>query len=187
MKRDFNDDDDDDVDEIECTGPVKKKKQITTGNTIKNNLNNIPLSDYPHCVEALTNLGVTFLTNIIPSYNDDNHDKSTNWDIMFQQLVDYKEEHGTLRFPSNEQCAATMNEEFIALQRWVKGQVMMFRYSKKETKKKKKKKDWKESESVRRLREIGFDFEKWSAKPGTKKEEEMTKKDGEIEATTLKC
>lgn len=58
-------------DKIECTGPVKTKKQSTTGTTIKSNLNNTPLSNYPHCFKALTNLGVTFLPNIIPSCNDD--------------------------------------------------------------------------------------------------------------------
>lgn len=41
--------------------------------------------------------------------------KAKNRNIMFQQHVNYKEEHGTLRFPSDEQYVATMNEEFIAL------------------------------------------------------------------------
>ena len=162
-------DDDNDDDKMEGTEQVKKQKQITR-NAKKKNCNNIPLSDYPHRLEALANLGVKFQMDYPNNNNNDNdcsnnnnnntNSKSKNWDSMFQKLVDYKEEHGTLRFPSDEQCAATKNEDFIALQRWVKGQVLTFRSNKKN------KKERKDSESVRRLREIGFDFEKWFAKPG---------------------
>jgi hypothetical protein len=78
---------------------------------------------------------------------------------MFQKLLDYKEEHGTLRFPSDEQCAASGDEEFIALQKWVKSQVLNFRYSKKKT----------DPAIVKRFMDIGFSFERWYAKPGKKK------------------
>jgi hypothetical protein len=105
--------------------------------------------------------------NDIGNTNDYYNTDSNSWDIMFQHLIDYKEEHGTLRFPSEEQCAATKNEEFIALQRWVKGQVSTYRYS--------KKKERAESESVRRLRDIGFDFDNWFVKPGKKKGSTTTK------------
>ncbi len=168
-----NDIDDDDGDNnMEGTKRVKRQKQITRNakkkkkKKKKKNCNNPPLTDYPHRLEALTNLGVKFLAYNPNNNNDDddhiNNSKSKNWEIMFQKFVNYKEEHGTIRFPSDEQCAATKNEEFIALKRWVKGQVLTFRYCKKN------KKERKDSESVRRLREIGFDFEKWFAKPGKK-------------------
>ncbi len=156
----------DDNDEFEGVEPVKKKKKRHGSATKKKDTKiNNPLSDYPHRLELLTNLGVIFETNNPNNPNNDNthNNKSKKWDSMFQKLVDYKEEHGTLRFPSDEQCLATKNDEFIALQRWVKGQVLAFRYSKK-----KKEQKEEESDSVRRLREIGFDFEKWCAKPGKK-------------------
>ena len=78
---------------------------------------------------------------------------------MFQKLLDYKEEHGTLRFPSDEQCAASGDEEIIALQKWVKSQVLNFRYSKKKT----------DPTIVKRFLDIGFSFERWFAKPGKRK------------------
>ena len=67
---------------------------------------------------------------------------------MFQKLLIYKEEQGTLRFPSEDQCAATGDDELIALQKWVKSQVLSFRYGKK-----------RDPEIVKRLLDIGFDFE----------------------------
>ena len=78
---------------------------------------------------------------------------------MFQKLLDYKEEHGTVRFPSDEQCAASGDEEIIALQKWVKSQVLNFRYAKKKT----------DPAIVKRFVDIGFSFDRWYAKPGKKK------------------
>lgn len=78
---------------------------------------------------------------------------------MFQKLLDYKEEHGTIRFPSDEQCAASGDEEIIALQKWVKSQVLNFRYAKKKT----------DPAIVKRFMDIGFSFDRWYAKPGKKK------------------
>lgn len=74
---------------------------------------------------------------------------------MFRKLLAYREEHGTLRFPSDEQCAATRNVELIELSKWAKGQVLSYRYGRKRN-----------AECVRRLMDIGFDFDKWHAKPG---------------------
>lgn len=108
----------------------------------------IDLSDFPHRIEALKALNVHF------------KEKTNNkFEIMFQKLIDYKEEHGTLRFPSDEQCAASGDEEFIALQKWVKSQVLNFRYSKKKI----------DPAIIKRFIDIGFSFERWYAKPGKKK------------------
>lgn len=103
------------------------------------------VKDYPHRLESLADLGV-----IWENYNDN------KWEVMFQKLLIYKEEQGTLRFPSDDQCVATGDEELLALQKWVKGQVLTFRYGFKK----------KNPEIVKRLLDIGFDFEKWYAKPG---------------------
>ena len=108
----------------------------------------IDLTDYPHRVEALKAFNIHF------------KQKSQNkFETMFQKLIDYKEEHGTLRFPSDEQCAASGDEDIIALQKWVKSQVLNFRYSKKKT----------DPSIVKRFVDIGFSFERWFAKPGKKK------------------
>lgn len=120
-------------DDDESTSPKKSK---------------IDLSDYPHRIEALKAFNVHF------------KEKTNNkFETMFQKLIDYKEEHGTLRFPSDEQCAASGDEEIIALQKWVKSQVLNFRYSKKKT----------DPAIVKRFVDIGFSFERWYAKPGKKK------------------
>lgn len=62
----------------------------------------------------------------------------------------------TTRFPSDEQCAASGDQELIELQKWVKSQVLNFRYGAKK----------KNLEVIRRFLDIGFSFEKWYAKPG---------------------
>ncbi|KAL3795038.1 hypothetical protein HJC23_006359 [Cyclotella cryptica] len=120
----------------------------TAPSTVKPKKPNVDLADYPHRIESLEQLGVHFRSK-----------SSNRFEIMFQKLLDYKEEHGTLRFPSDEQCAASRDEEFIALQKWVKSQVLNFRYSKKKT----------DPAIVKRFLDIGFSFEKWYAKPGKKK------------------
>ncbi|KAL7526855.1 hypothetical protein ACHAWF_003418 [Thalassiosira exigua] len=67
---------------------------------------------------------------------------------------------GTLRFPTDEQCVAAGDEDLIALQKWVKAQVLNARYGKQRN-----------PELVRRLEGIGFDFEKWYVRPGKQKRE----------------
>lgn len=62
-----------------------------------------------------------------------------------------------MRFPTDEQCAASQDEELVSLQRWVKGQVAKYRYGQGSTR---------HPEKVRRLVDAGFDFEKWYANPG---------------------
>mmetsp|Transcript_11370 Transcript_11370/g.24481 ORF Transcript_11370/g.24481 Transcript_11370/m.24481 type:complete len:665 (+) Transcript_11370:668-2662(+) len=101
--------------------------------------------DYPHRLECLEKLGLV--------WGDQNENK---WEAMFQKLVLYKEEYGTTRFPSDEQCAASGDQELIELQKWVKSQVLNFRYGAKK----------KNLEVIRRFLDIGFSFEKWYAKPG---------------------
>jgi hypothetical protein len=103
--------------------------------------------------------------------------REDRWETMFQRLLAYREEQGTLRFPSDDQCAATRDPELIELQKWVKGQVLAYRYGRKRN-----------TDAVRRLTDIGFDFDKWYAKPGKakgeKKEEEEKKKGSRGAATT---
>jgi hypothetical protein len=106
------------------------------------------MSDYPHRIEKLAELGVVF----------EGRAREDRWESMFRKLLAYREEQGTLRFPSDEQCAATRNVELIELQKWVKGQVLSYRYGRKRN-----------TEGVRRLMDIGFDFDKWHAKPGKAK------------------
>ncbi|KAL7521864.1 hypothetical protein ACHAWX_006556 [Stephanocyclus meneghinianus] len=120
----------------------------TTSSTVKAKKPKVDLTDYPHRIESLEQLGVHFRNK-----------RSNRFETMFQKLLDYKEEHGTLRFPSDEQCAASGNEDFISLQKWVKSQVLNFRYSKKKT----------DPAIVKRFLDIGFSFEKWYAKPGKNK------------------
>lgn len=108
----------------------------------------IDLTDYPHRIEALKAFNVHFQVKT-----------QNKFETMFQKLLDYKEEHGTLRFPSDEQCAASGDEDIIALQKWVKSQVLNFRYAKKKT----------DPAIVKRFMDIGFSFERWYAKPGKKK------------------
>ena len=120
------------------------------------------IRDYPHRIESLAKLGVVL----------EKHTEN-KWETMFQRLLIYKEEQGTLRFPSDEQCAATGDEELIALQKWVKSQVLAFRYG--------KKKRNPEIVKTQKLLDIGFDFEKWFAKPN--KGGGRKKKGGEKAAT----
>ena len=138
------------VDELNETILSMQMKEEATNNQSASpkKQSKINLSDYPHRIEALKALNVQF------------KEKTNNkFETMFQKLLDYKEEHGTLRFPSDEQCAASGDEEFIALQKWVKSQVLNFRYSKKKT----------DPAIVKRFVDIGFSFERWYAKPGKKK------------------
>ena len=107
-----------------------------------------PLTDYPHRIESLSSLGIRLQTK-----------GPNNFETMFQKLLDYKEEHGTLRFPSDDQCLASGDEEFIALQKWVKNQVLNFRYSKKKT----------DPSVIKRFEDIGFSFERWYNKTGKKR------------------
>jgi hypothetical protein len=106
------------------------------------------MCDYPHRIELLAKLGIVF----------ESRAREDRWETMFRRLLAYREEQGTLRFPSDEQCAATRNVDLIELQKWVKGQVLAYRYGRKRN-----------TETVRRLIDIGFDFDKWYAKPGKAK------------------
>ncbi len=151
-----DDDDQVDGDESDEQRP-KKKRQITL--TRKNS----EMCDYPHRIEKLVDLGVVF----------ESRAREGRWDAMFKRLLAYREEHGTLRFPSDEQCAATRDAELIELQRWVKGQVLTHRYGRKSN-----------SDAARRLADIGFDFDKWHAKPRGGEKKERKKRGGDGAAMT---
>lgn len=142
------------LDRIRCQKNQEEKEDDSEEPKRKRNKNKKFLRDYPHRLECLANLGAVW----------ENHHE-TKWETMFQKLLIYKEEQGTLRFPSDDQCAATGDEELIALQKWVKSQVLTFRYGK----------TTKHPEIVKRLLDIGFDFEKWFAKPGKVKKEKGAK------------
>ena len=146
--QDDKDDDDDDDDQIDGDesdehSPPKKKRQIASS-TRKNS----EMCDYPHRIDKLADLGVVF----------ESRAREGRWEAMFKRLLAYREEQGTLRFPSDEQCAATRDAELVELQRWVKGQVLAHRYGRKSN-----------ADAARRMADIGFDFDKWHAKqPGGK-------------------
>lgn len=110
----------------------------------KRSKNKKHIDDAPHRIERLARLGVTFAKS-----------REHEWEEMFQRLLVYREEMGTLRFPSDDVCAASGDSGLVALQSWVKAQVAAHRKGKRQN-----------PEATRRLREIGFDFEKWYAKPG---------------------
>ena len=116
--------------------------------TEKKKSGKVRLKDYPHRIEKLAELGLAF----------EPRSTAASWEAMFRRLVEYKEEMGTLRFPTDEQCAATGDADLIALQKWAKGQVLTHRYGKKVDK-----------EREEKLRGIGFDYEKWYAKPAKAK------------------
>jgi len=124
-------------------------------------------NDSPHRIEYLAELGVVW---------ESHHENK--WETMFQKLLHYKEEMGTLRFPPDDQCAATGDTELIALQKWVKSQVLSVRHGKKKT-----------AETTKRLLDIGFDFEKWYARSGkkrrTKEEDDAVDDVGAIARNTM--
>mmetsp|Transcript_13135 Transcript_13135/g.26657 ORF Transcript_13135/g.26657 Transcript_13135/m.26657 type:complete len:436 (-) Transcript_13135:2281-3588(-) len=115
------------------------------------------IDDYPHRQQSLEVLGISF-----------GRRRDETFEAMLQKLVEYKEEHGTLRFPSDEQCEKSKNLELQSLQKWVKSQVVNFRSRKMSP------------DAIRQLKEIGFSFEKWclskpkrtSKKKGSTKQEE---------------
>ncbi|EED89765.1 predicted protein [Thalassiosira pseudonana CCMP1335] len=133
--------------EMEGGGEPAPKIQRTSTTTTT-------IQDYPHRISSLAELGVTFTSPTSHSTSP------TDFESMFQKLLSYKEEMGTLRFPSEEQCTASGDAELIALQKWVKSQVLNFRYGKKA----------RDPVVVKRFLDIGFSFDKWYAKPkGDKK------------------
>lgn len=110
----------------------------------KHNKNKKFIRDYPHRLESLAKLGVVWESR-----------PENKWETMFGKLLEYQQEQGTLRFPTDEQCAATGDEALISLQKWVKNQVLNNRYGRNRN-----------PAQIKRLLDIGFDFEKWYAKPG---------------------
>mmetsp|Transcript_16693 Transcript_16693/g.27260 ORF Transcript_16693/g.27260 Transcript_16693/m.27260 type:complete len:438 (-) Transcript_16693:143-1456(-) len=115
------------------------------------------IDDYPHRLQSLELLGISM-----------GRRRDDTFEAMLQKLVEYKEEHGTLRFPSDELCEKSKNLELQALQKWVKSQVLNFRSRKMSP------------DAIRQLTEVGFSFEKWclskpkraAKKKGSPKQEE---------------
>lgn len=142
-------------------GPPAKKRRTMRRHGLED-------YSYPHRLEALTSLGVAIDTNCT---HDDN--SAPNWENMFRKLVSYKDEHGTLHFPSEEKCAATGDVAVIALQKWAKSQALAYWDGKMKP------------AAVKRLTDIGFDFEEWRASLGKertrggKKKKEIKDRDGE--------
>ena len=160
-----DDDDDDQVDGDESDEQQRPKKKRQIASTRKNS----EMCDYPHRIEKLADLGVVF----------ESRARGGRWEAMFKRLVAYREEHGTLRFPSDEQCAATRDADLIELQRWVKGQVLAHRYGRKSN-----------ADAARRMADIGFDFDKWHAKQPGKAgggggKKDRKKRGGDGVATTI--
>jgi hypothetical protein len=162
QKNHDNKDDDDDGDEVDGDESdeqrPKKKRQIALSARNKSELR-----DCPHRIERLADLGVVF----------EGRAREGRLEAMFRRLLAYREEQGTLRFPSDEQCAATRDAELIELQRWVKGQVLAHRYGRRGG----------NADALRRLADIGFDFDKWHAKPGKARGEKKERKKGEGKLT----
>ena len=122
------------------------------------------LHDYPHRLQSLEVLGINL-----------GHRRDDTFEAMLQKLVEYKEEHGTLRFPSDEQCEKSKNLELLALQKWVKAQVLNFRSGKISP------------DAVKQLTDIGFSFEKWclSKAKRTSKKKGSKKQEGTSESTEV--
>ena len=122
------------------------------------------IHDYPHRLRSLELLGVNM-----------GRRKDDTFEAMLQKLVEYKEEYGTLRFPSDEQCEKSKNLELQSLQKWVKSQVLSFRSRKLSV------------DAIRQLKDIGFSFEKWClTKPKrAAKKKESTKEEETPESTDV--
>lgn len=130
----------------------------------KSNATKRSIDDYPHRLQSLEVLGVKM-----------GRRKDDTFESMLHKLVEYKEEHGTLRFPSDDLCERSKDLELQALQKWVKVQVSNFRSRKISP------------DEIRQLRDIGFSFEKWClSKPKrTAKKRGPTKEDDAPESTDV--
>jgi hypothetical protein len=101
---------------------------------------------HPHRIRALEEYGVRVFGN----------ENEARFDVMFEKLLKYKKEMGTLRMPSADICKESGDPELLALHNWVFSQIGSFRYQLKT----KKVKD------VKKFLDIGFSFEKWYGSNG---------------------
>jgi hypothetical protein len=141
---------------------VRHEKNEEGDDEKKGNKTKRLIDDYPHRLQSLEVLGINF-----------GRRRDDTFEAMLQKLVEYKEEHGTLKFPSDEQCEKSKNLELISLQKWVKTQVVNYRSGKMSP------------DAIRQLKDIGFSFEKWclsKAKRTSKKK--GSKKRGETSEST---
>ena len=125
----------------------------------KGNKNKRLIDDYPHRMQRLESLGVNF-----------GRRRDDTFDAMLQKLLEYKEEHGTIRFLSDEMCERSKNAELQSLQKWVKAQVVGFRNGKLSP------------DAIKQLNDIGFSFDKWcigKAKRTPKKQRMLVQKQEE--------
>ncbi|KAL7444648.1 hypothetical protein ACHAXM_009569 [Skeletonema potamos] len=120
------------------------------------------IDDYPHRLRSLEVLGISF-----------GRRRDDTFEAMLQKLVEYKEEHGTLRFPSDEQCEKSKNLELLSLQKWVKTQVVNYRSGKIS------------HDAIKQLKDVGFSFEKWClSKAKRTSKQKGSKKQGEAFEST---
>ncbi len=143
---------------------IRHEKTVGDEDQKKSNAAKRVIDDYPHRLQSLELLGVKM-----------GRRKDDTFESMLHRLVEYKEEHGTLRFPSDDLCEKSKDLELQALQKWVKVQVANFRSRRISP------------DEIRQLKDIGFSFEKWClSKPKrTAKKRVSTKVDEAPESTEV--
>mmetsp|Transcript_10737 Transcript_10737/g.20183 ORF Transcript_10737/g.20183 Transcript_10737/m.20183 type:complete len:870 (+) Transcript_10737:45-2654(+) len=123
-------------------GDDTEKALVTwiTGIKIKVKKEHSSVRKFPHRIEALEDLGVTW-----------ENENEARFEVMFQKLLDYRKEMGSFRMPSLDLCKESGDEELVQLHNWVFSQVGSIRYQLKN----------KKVEVVKRFLDVGFSFEKW--------------------------
>lgn len=123
-------------------GDETEKALVTwiTGIKIKVKKEHSSVKKFPHRIEALEDLGVTW-----------ENENEARFEVMFQKLLDYRKEMGSFRMPSLDLCKESGDEELVQLHNWVFSQVGSIRYQLKN----------KKVEVVKRFLDVGFSFEKW--------------------------
>ncbi|KAL7444649.1 hypothetical protein ACHAXM_009570 [Skeletonema potamos] len=124
-------------------GTAEEKMLATFIASVKHKVNNHNFAKkYPHRAMALEDLGVNW-----------GNEHEAKFEMMFQKLVDYKKEHGTLKIPSLKLCQESGCDELVKLHNWIFTQVSAFRYQL----------PTKTVEIAKRFLDIGFTFERWYA------------------------
>jgi len=124
-------------------GIGEEKMLATFIASVKHKVNNHNFAKkYPHRAMALEDLGVNW-----------GNENEAKFEMMFQKLLDYKREHGTLKLPSLKLCQESGCKELVKLHNWVFTQVSAFRYQL----------PTRNVEIAKRFLDIGFTFERWYA------------------------
>lgn len=124
-------------------GIGEEKMLATFIASVKHKVNNHNFAKkYPHRAMALEDLGVNW-----------GNENEAKFEMMFQKLLDYKREHGTLKLPSLKLCQESGCKELVKLHNWVFTQVSAFRYQL----------PTRNVEIAKRFLDIGFTFERWHA------------------------